>query len=252
MADYYSANNLTGVTPALLDIHGHLYVSQIDDTGGYYHTEIFNDVGRTSLVGHTATYNSGGAKTVVADNGSGLGGTITVATLGAWANTILGFYFWGVVDTVAADSMTIQGPVLGDNGNVVYAWYGPPEKVVTVLYNLPGEYATVGSTSALWDYGNIYGLWTNERAHCAGYALRAKSVAGSSPPRINLILTKGFASAKNSNEGWEVASGSLVWATDPNANVYQDYKSPIEVAVTAPGASSDDQDLSIYLLMVLE
>jgi hypothetical protein len=73
--------NITGVALCKnCDIDGKLYISIVDDTGGYFHIDLYKATARAAgdLVGHTATYNSTGAKAIVADNSSGLGGTITV------------------------------------------------------------------------------------------------------------------------------------------------------------------------------
>lgn len=58
---------------------GDLFLDVVDDTGGYRHVDIWKDAARSAKVGHTATYNTTGAKAIVADGASGLGGTVTVA-----------------------------------------------------------------------------------------------------------------------------------------------------------------------------
>lgn len=68
---------ITGVATTNTDA-GRMYVSIIDDGGGFYHIALYDDSARTSLVGHTATYNGTGSKAIVADGASGLGGTIYV------------------------------------------------------------------------------------------------------------------------------------------------------------------------------
>lgn len=70
--------NITGVTDDNTDAEKALHFSIVDDTGGFFHVDIYDDLVRTSLVGHTGTYNSTGAKAITADNASGLGGTVTV------------------------------------------------------------------------------------------------------------------------------------------------------------------------------
>jgi len=62
------------------DSDGKWHVNIVDDTGGFFHIDIYKDSGKGGgdLVAHTATYNGAGAKAIVEDNSSGLGGTITV------------------------------------------------------------------------------------------------------------------------------------------------------------------------------
>jgi hypothetical protein len=75
-----SAWALTGAVKGTnTDANGDLYLDVVDDTGGYRHVDIWKDSARTQKVGHTATYNTTGAKAIVADGASGLGGTVTVA-----------------------------------------------------------------------------------------------------------------------------------------------------------------------------
>lgn len=62
------------------DSAGILYVTVVDDGGGDFHVNLYNDSARGAgdLVAHTASYSSAGEKALVADNASGLGGTIDV------------------------------------------------------------------------------------------------------------------------------------------------------------------------------
>lgn len=77
-------SNITGIDVTVnTDAENKLYFTVVDDGGGNYHVDIYKDSGTTQLVGHTASYSGTGAQSVVADNASGLGGTITVDTLGA-------------------------------------------------------------------------------------------------------------------------------------------------------------------------
>ncbi len=77
-------SNWTNITGAEYnqntDSLGKWYVNIVDDTGGFFHVDIYKDSGKAGgdLVGHTATYNGAGAEAIVADNSSGLGGTITI------------------------------------------------------------------------------------------------------------------------------------------------------------------------------
>jgi hypothetical protein len=73
--------NFTGMKLAVnTDNAGKVWVNIVDDGAGYFHVDIYKDTakGAGNLVAHTATYNSTGAKALVADNTSGVGGTITI------------------------------------------------------------------------------------------------------------------------------------------------------------------------------
>jgi len=77
------------------DSAGDVYPSLVDDGGGDYHVDIYSDAARTVKVAHTATFTGTGDQKLVADGGSGLTGTVTVASLGAMsdAQVRVGFAF---------------------------------------------------------------------------------------------------------------------------------------------------------------
>lgn len=70
--------NITGAF-ANLDANGALYFSVVNTTGTTFRIDIYKDSARTLLIGHTATFTNTatGAKSITADNSSGLGGNIT-------------------------------------------------------------------------------------------------------------------------------------------------------------------------------
>jgi len=86
----------------------------VDETGGEFSTQIYNDYARTSLVAHTANYSSNGAKALIADNGSGLGGTISLASYSTPTDSVyVEFYQYGIVldvsETFTPSSLTSLG-----------------------------------------------------------------------------------------------------------------------------------------------
>lgn len=70
-------DDITGVSQANTHL-GRLYVSIVFDGGVNYHVDLYSDVARTELVGHTGTYAAPGVEPIIADNASGLGGSLTV------------------------------------------------------------------------------------------------------------------------------------------------------------------------------
>ncbi len=90
--------DITGISQDNTDL-GRLYVEIVAAGGGFYHVDLYMDAGLTELVGHTGSYNGVGAQAITADNGSGLGGTVTVdAVVGADADIVVWFtiatLFW--------------------------------------------------------------------------------------------------------------------------------------------------------------
>lgn len=73
--------NITGVVPLInTSASRELFFSVVSLGAGAYRVDIFSDSARTARVGYTASFSSVGAKTVLPDGDSGLGGTITAST----------------------------------------------------------------------------------------------------------------------------------------------------------------------------
>jgi hypothetical protein len=76
---------ITGLTFANTDTNHTVYVTIVDDGGGFRHADIYKASARAAgdLIAHTATYNSTGYKALIADNASGVGGYLNIAVVGA-------------------------------------------------------------------------------------------------------------------------------------------------------------------------
>jgi len=86
--------SLTGLDAINVDSNFEWHVEIVDDTGGFFHVDIYNNSAKTAgdLVAHTATYNSTGAKTLLEDNDSDVGGSVTVdAVTGADTSITVSF-----------------------------------------------------------------------------------------------------------------------------------------------------------------
>lgn len=74
---------ITGISQDNTDL-GTLYVDIVADGGGFYHVDLYMDMAKANLMGHTGTYNGAGTEPIVEDNDSGLGGTMIIdAVVGA-------------------------------------------------------------------------------------------------------------------------------------------------------------------------
>ena len=89
--DYLDNNNqfsswsyVTGLTTANTNA-GTIYPNIVDDGGGFFHVEIYKAAadGAGNLIAHTVTYNTTGQKALVADNASGVGGTVGIGAVTA-------------------------------------------------------------------------------------------------------------------------------------------------------------------------
>jgi hypothetical protein len=117
--------NITGLKLGVnADADGKLHLSVIDDTGGYFHVALYKAAARAAgdLVGHTATYNSTGAKTILPDNSSGLGGAITVdAVVGADSdiNYLYAFRRVRAYKEVGMSNVVAIGGLLADGATIL-------------------------------------------------------------------------------------------------------------------------------------
>ena len=253
MANVYDAIGITGVTADFLDPSLLLYVDQNDIDATNFETKLYKDAAHTTLVGHTATYTTTGAKAIVADNGSGLGGTITVGTLvGTTSDIVLDYGRWGVVSAIVANLLTLHCPVL--TGFTVGAiWRAPTvPHVVPMLLNIPGEFAESSESAALWTLGKIPGVWNNGRAHLVRYGVRSFSDNGGDLPSVNIMIGSVLCDTTGTYAGQDVADTAMTWEAkdlDP-INCVANYEDTIELSVTA--GDTGDTDLSVWTVWVVE
>ncbi len=168
-----ASNGLAGHT-SLIDGYGQLYFALIDDTGGYYHVDVYSHSDATGLIAHTASYNATGIKALVADNASGVTGTVTIDTLGT-GTAIMRYLNYAIVTDVTATSVTTRGETFYDP--VTSLCRGPRSHVAQVTIPIPGAFATA-STTLYKDTHGIEGIpWGGPPAHCVAVVAKASAVA---------------------------------------------------------------------------
>lgn len=247
---------LTGVNSALLQFRGRLYVSIIDDTGGYYHIAVYKDAARTLLVGHTVTYNSTGSKTVLEDNDSGLGGNITVdAVVGADSDICVEFYKWYVVHSLTDTLITVRGPALSATaGDITAIWYGDHSKVAELPLFVPGDYAASSSSTLLASISENPERWVLPPSRVCKLRAWAGGHSGTSPI-TNVDVGGSPVCSSNSDDGLQVAAAATFYETtiDLNAtNLAIEYGTDVEVTTTAGDPGGGDSNLSMVATVVLE
>jgi len=252
MANVYDAIGITGIAATNLDPSLQLFVDQNDLGGGDFETKLYMDEAKTLIVGHTATYTTTGAKAIVADNASGLGGTITVGTLvGTTTDIVLDYGRWGVVSTIVANLLTLDCPAL--SGFTVGAiWRAPTTHVVPALWNIPGEFAEANESAALSAIGKIPGVWNNGRSHLVRYGVWSFADNGGNLPSVNVLINSVLCDSTGTYAGQEVADTAITWEAsdlDP-INCVVDYEDTIELSVTA--GDTGDTDLSVWTVWVVE
>lgn len=151
--DYES---LTGLTAANTNA-GALYFSVADDTGGFFHVDIYKDEARTTLVGHTGTYNAGGSEAISADNASGVGGAITVVSATAVDVNITAVYSLPFKKTpLSSVSKLVYGAVVtakAGNGDAIL-WGGSDAQTASIAAGT--EAVLLGRTGVVVDLADVY------------------------------------------------------------------------------------------------
>lgn len=250
---YNATTALTGVAMSNLDADGCLYFDQVDDGAGNFHTDIYRDVSKTLLVGHTASYASNGAKAVIEDNTSGLGGTIDVTGYSTVETITMQWMRYGVVTAVTATLLTIAGPAVNED-DLLGLWVGSTTRVVPVNLFLPGSYSTATEADGLWTYGRVRARWGNARSHVARFEITAAAIGAGTRPNANLTSHARPSSDDNSATGPKIttAGTAVVAATISPENGAVWYSRLLEVAVEDVSSDAGDQDLSLMALLVME
>jgi len=161
-------NRITGlVVGGNTSASGFLYVSILDDGGGYRHIGLYSNAARSALVAHTATYNTTGLKALVADNGSGLGGYIGVLAVGSPTTAIYlygnwgGRGFWGGANSGEGFFDSVEVMDFGSHGIQIDAAYGWHFRKIFPNVNMGhGLYITAGTMVQVRDSRCTNNAWS--------------------------------------------------------------------------------------------
>lgn len=244
---------LTGLAPTNVDPWGRMYVTEIDEGAGQYHIDLFLDEARSTAgkVGYTATYTTTGSKAVIAYNTSGLGGTLSVGSLNANANTRAHFYRYGVVDAITASLLTVDGPHVNE-GTIPYMWHGNPERVIPFRYFLPGPYALADATDGLDSVAKTTDFWEFRRAHLARLWAYAETVSSGTKPYVNMNFGPSYNYISDTWVGLTAAKTKYMAVDLRPDNCLIDSEERIQIYVDQTDASSDDKNLTVGGVMVIE
>ena len=248
--------NATGITSTVLDARGRLWASVVDDGAGFYHLELYNREGKTAsdLVAHTASYNSVGLKALVADNSSGIGGTVDIlAVAGADADIYIEFYRWYQCYAITATTLDLLGtnPSTGA-GNLTEMWVGRTGLSVEAKWHVPGDFSTAATDELLLDVANVPDMWRGENARICAVNAWCKAVSGGAAPDIDLRVYNSAAAA-----WFDVTGGismgvaqNMEWGI-PSADTTQ-VNTGDEFELSTTLGAAGDQNLSVDAWMVLE
>ena len=253
-----TAHGLTGVTSDNVNSRGRMYLRLVDDGAAGQHVEIYKRFGyaAAALIGHTGTFDTNGAKNVLADNDSGLGGVVHIQDAQPISGVVFEFFTWHRINDYSASTrtLTLDGPSLETTtDDVAELWYSPfPSQVVQLEYFISGSYDASASTNGLLqDISHNKRYWQLPAARVV--YMSAQAGANAHSHYIN-----GFEAIAGVIYGTGPTDGLLI--TDTN-RVDEGVAIQPLAAILEPGneydfattqGGSGDTNLSICMVVVLE
>ena len=245
----YLANfkNITGIVSSMLNQQGGLlFVVAADGS-----VVISKALGAGVIqIGHVvAGVGVANNKPVVADNGSGLGGTLDVVQVGGPTNVLVEFYKWYTVTAVTTTLLTLAGPSMSTGASMIPEVFYASNRGALLTFLVSGSFAGAASTTLLASFLGMFGgsKWLGQPARITKFKVGC-NVVGTVPPMIN-VLNNAVAVAA----GAVTTSVSAQWYT--SASVQPAYArlvndSNIEVSTTLGDTGSTD--LSVGIALVIE
>lgn len=164
--------------------------------------------------------------------------------------TIGGTVYYGIVKTITANLLTVQGAPL--SGDVTALNYGDPVRAVQMVLFIPGYYEDADYTTLIATALGQQLLWMQAPAYLVHFRAKTRIADGSSDGRINVRIGGNDVSTSNSNEGLTLAgTGWYLTEVDiSTANYDIAYGDVIELNANK-GTGGDAQELSIELVFVV-
>lgn len=251
-----SSYQIAGVSGAILEASGRLFVQYVDLGTGSFRADVYSRYhsvdGYSGLVAHTASYSVLGAKLLTADNGSGVEGSITVQTPAA-GGEIVEFFVWGMVTEIADDEIGWAGGAVSNA--IEAAWFGDPNRVGQFIADIPGVVGT--DNGALATAGKpLFHSGQPLRAVKQMFkttALDAAPVAGCSAywavtDRVGALVAEGTLMSATSITTTDRATGVAA----VNATCRIEAEDQLDVVTTALGAGGTIEGTACLLVVVVE
>jgi hypothetical protein len=177
-ADVITATALTGLENVITEPSGRLYFDIYDAGAGNYQVDIYTDVDiatltLSNLVGHSAQFAAAGTYAVTADNGSAVGGTITVSGTGTVV-TSWEFFRWGVVNKVTVSTIEWDGCAI--DATAAFMWYGDASRVVQLTAFVGGNIGT--DATLIQSTNSQFLIWSDPPARAIRQMFRPSAVTG--------------------------------------------------------------------------
>jgi hypothetical protein len=236
----------TGLAPAHSDDVGILIVDIVSDGDPMYHINFYSSMSKSaaSLVAHTASFDDtlSAARNIVADNGSGLTGTITNNAGGLSATTLyIVTHFCAIVRGVsiagATTTLTIAGAPLPTGANEIVAlWIGDPSLVEQREYNYYSAWGGSLTTTLFYDCGQVAPQNRGPWSQIVEWNMATPAQGGT---KVNLNNGTGLSTA-DGNNGLTMAVNNTWYTTGVAINnnaVMLPPDGDIDFEVTGTGAS---------------
>lgn len=259
-----SSHALTGVDSGLLLSDGAITIDMVDVGGGEYRLDVYagETVTDAFLVGHTANFSTTGAKTILPDNSSGIGGTITLAgTFGEFSARMY-FYKWLIVNSNIGTALHLYGSPLGTGaGAIAEMWYGTPEMVDREHITFEGpSFALSADTTLVLNFKRDAIMNDGPRKRIVQLKCWHHTASGTHP-KINVRTDTGGdvddkVCSSNAGDGLTLTAAQTWYSTTVDVNAIAtlwDSGKDLEVTTTAGGQTEPlDCDLAVDAVWVLE
>lgn len=198
---YVYSTTISAVKGSILDRRLCAYYKFVLVSGTTYRVEIYSDERCNSLIGHTASFDANfsgntSALTIVADNSSGLAGSIVVkCTLTEYEDGLVTRVQLGKTGIITAynpstNLLSFAGQAISTaSTNILEVWQGAPELVVQYDVSIPGSYAGSTTSTGLKTATGIVRYWDGPNATlCQLLASHSTVDTGASQPKLAAIL----------------------------------------------------------------
>jgi hypothetical protein len=242
-------DNLTGLTESLLGRRGRLYYDVEDLGGSTYKVHIYTNPSMTTKIGETASYGSTGAKAVLPVSSSGLGGTITVDSLGAGTGIYTEHYRWMIVDDVTDVLMTLHGPPLtAAAGWILAMWTGLIHRIGQSEAFIQGTFADGASSTLIKTQGLTAFRWRGGNARLVEVGFWADTRTNSPVLKVHLNAVSAMTTGITLSAA-QIWLESVVQIDPTNTLVARGTDLEVE---TTDGTAAGDSDLTVSTVWVLE
>jgi len=252
---------ITGISLTNIDENGILYVQIVEDALGIHHIDLFKAPGNTPgdaasiyLVGHTAAYAAPGTEAIIADNDSGIGGTITIlAVTQQNLDVTIEYFTWHIVTSTFENQLQVAGPSTPTN-IVDGLWWGNTELVAQSDLFVPGAWNDAYYTGNLLDSkSNTAMQWRAAPARAARVSCYSKTIID--PVYVNISIDGyDIISSDGIGDGISIDTSKTWEHSDNNIirnllRIEQD--SNIEIS-TDFNDNGDAENLTVSITWVLE